>query len=1177
MPRIPVYNSRVPAPGPVPGLGSDLAAPGRALARLGGAITGFGENLARKAAREVAADQARRAQEDADPSEQQDGPDGDQTVSDPDEQEELTRRAQGDVLAVLDQADDDARFSVMRADALLQASLDSDPVQLVARALAYFDAASRSLIEETGDPALRARRQVLAQDHRAVLEKRGAQRGDTLMVSVLNERLATALAGYANAVRRDPAMLLAMLKKGADAVTASAGLAGLGRERTEAMTQGWTKQAHVALVEGTIARDPALALASLRSGELDARLGNDAALTGRLTRQAERAETVAEAAAMQRARAQRQLFELRRQEHLEAIRKTGRGDAKIAALAATLLDPEAQAALHEEIEDAEAHNAARNTYAFMTAQEIDAEIRRPASQDGTGRKGGKAIRKTARDEILAERRKDPAGWAMQDTTVAEAFAAADQALESARPGTPEMEREERAYRRALRLRQRVQKDMGAEPRLLSEAERDGLAEELQSLASAGRLARIAELKRRYGDDYEALVKELSGRVAPDTGVLLAHAGDPVLAGALSRGMAMDSVAFKGARELSLPLTGGRLDKSRLEDKQLYMFTAGDRVVRTVYDRKADALVSVLADSGGGESGASGRPGRIRSAIHGAAQGAADVAASIPKSQAFFAAEIARATLEDMLTIQMGGEPFWVHRDHADKATIYRFQNASPEERLRMLAGQASQFPQDHPFYKFGEAISEFARENLPANPEFVDELSQKLARAGGGFGAFVIVGGVLRRAGVPPVISVSATGATAQMVAQFEDALGSGATMEEAYAAANLGALAGLTEGIPIARLFDRLDKATGGSIRRALLEAAKGGSEEALQEAFQTVTESLIASDLVGYDPERRMFEGVGENAGIGFTLGGLANFVAAIVGGRRDSGVPRDATANQRDGREAELARGDTSNAPSGDTVTERVESGVETVAQLDPDVSVAGTAMDESRRSRYAESSLHGKFRKAEALSAESGQEGHDVLGLADPVSGKRIVQPINDIERLRTMAEKNLEPLAQQLEELVSDLPGVEFRGARVKNPDRLAQKLTGGRRPDTLTDYLGGRIVVDNPLMFDEVVRVLTHQYKNMEVDDFIDNPREIGYRAIHVQVVLDNGMTAEIQLIPSDILSVYEIDHKNYEKWRDRSNLRPDELRQMEADEAWAREAYAEAYERWLQRADTESTWPKSR
>lgn len=45
MRRIPIYNSRVSAPGPIPRLGDDLAAPGKALRRLGGTIAGFGENL----------------------------------------------------------------------------------------------------------------------------------------------------------------------------------------------------------------------------------------------------------------------------------------------------------------------------------------------------------------------------------------------------------------------------------------------------------------------------------------------------------------------------------------------------------------------------------------------------------------------------------------------------------------------------------------------------------------------------------------------------------------------------------------------------------------------------------------------------------------------------------------------------------------------------------------------------------------------------------------------------------------------------------------------------------------------------------------------------------------------------------------------------------------------------
>lgn len=430
----------------------------------------------------------------------------------------------------------------------------------------------------------------------------------------------------------------------------------------------------------------------------------------------------------------------------------------------------------------------------------------------------------------------------------------------------------------------------------------------------------------------------------------------------------------------------------------------------------------------------------------------------------------------------------------------------------------------------------------------------------------------MRRAGIPPVVTVAATGATTQMVAQFEDALNKGATMEEAYAAANLGALAGLTEAVPITRLFDRLDKGTGGSIRRALIEAAKGGAEEALQETFQTIVKSLIASDLVGYEPESRMFESLGEDAAISFTLGGLANFVAAIAGGRRSAGngQTREDSA-QADEPGGDLAPDDVGNAPSGNAlsgtaVAEDVETGAVPVARVDPNVSVARTPRDDSRRAQYYEGSLHENFRGADAPFAEEGQAGHNAFGLIDPASGKPIIQPTNDAERMRAMAEENVEPLGRQLKELAADLPGVEFSGARAKKPDRLARKLKGGRRPDTLTDYLGGRIVVDDPQMLDEAVRALTGRYKIVEADDFVDNPRNIGYRAIHVQVVLDNGMTAEIQIIPSEILPVFEKDHENYEKWRNKEKLNAEELEQKRADEAWAKDAYAEAYKRWLQR-----------
>ena len=137
-------------------------------------------------------------------------------------------------------------------------------------------------------------------------------------------------------------------------------------------------------------------------------------------------------------------------------------------------------------------------------------------------------------------------------------------------------------------------------------------------------------------------------------------------------------------------------------------------------------------------------------------------------------------------------------------------------------------------------------------------------------------------------------------------------------------------------------------------------------------------------------------------------------------------------------------------------------------------------------------------------------------------------------------------------------------------------MEGGRRPDTVGDYLGGRIVVDDPQMLDEAVRALARRYKIVEADDFVDNPREIGYRATHMQIALDNGMTAEIQIMPSDILDVYSVGHPKYEKWRDKDTYSEEELNQQEVDKAWARETYAEAYGRWLRRAESKSTWPEN-
>ena len=68
-------------------------------------------------------------------------------------------------------------------------------------------------------------------------------------------------------------------------------------------------------------------------------------------------------------------------------------------------------------------------------------------------------------------------------------------------------------------------------------------------------------------------------------------------------------------------------------------------------------------------------------------------------------------------------------------------------------------------------------------------------------------------------------GVPAASVEFFEDAIASGASLEDAFKASNLGSIGGLTEGLVIMRILTRVDKSTGGNIRKALTKIIKAGS----------------------------------------------------------------------------------------------------------------------------------------------------------------------------------------------------------------------------------------------------------------------------------------------------------------------------------------------------------------
>ena len=209
-----------------------------------------------------------------------------------------------------------------------------------------------------------------------------------------------------------------------------------------------------------------------------------------------------------------------------------------------------------------------------------------------------------------------------------------------------------------------------------------------------------------------------------------------------------------------------------------------------------------------------------------------------------------------------------------------------------LQGFSPQDPEESTLFQAAEAGGEFLTETFPR----ADLPETEFFEAVGSTGVFVATGAVGRLVGLSGLAVAAGTGALVNFSGQFQDARNHGASFEDSYRAGELGGLGGLTEGVPIARLFDRIDKASGGQITNIFKNAIKGGLEEGIQEAlFQQLFGNLVASDLVAYDKDRQLFEGTDKSFKLGFSVGALFNFIGSALGIKlRRAPVPGVLAAN-------------------------------------------------------------------------------------------------------------------------------------------------------------------------------------------------------------------------------------------------------------------------------------------
>ena len=161
----------------------------------------------------------------------------------------------------------------------------------------------------------------------------------------------------------------------------------------------------------------------------------------------------------------------------------------------------------------------------------------------------------------------------------------------------------------------------------------------------------------------------------------------------------------------------------------------------------------------------------------------------------------------------------------------------------------------------GSEIQDFAA-GIASDPEYRGEfLTETLPSAAGSMVPIVIAGMF------SPVASAS-MGALANASSQYDDAIRSGATEDEAWTTFAIGMGIGATEAISVGKFLGRLNKATGGRFKNA----AKGAAEEGGQELFQDFANNLTAKLI--YDESRKLIDSESlEEGGAGAVLGALLN----------------------------------------------------------------------------------------------------------------------------------------------------------------------------------------------------------------------------------------------------------------------------------------------------------------
>ncbi len=159
----------------------------------------------------------------------------------------------------------------------------------------------------------------------------------------------------------------------------------------------------------------------------------------------------------------------------------------------------------------------------------------------------------------------------------------------------------------------------------------------------------------------------------------------------------------------------------------------------------------------------------------------------------------------------------------------------------------------------------------------------------------------------------------------------------------------------------------------------------------------------------------------------------------------------------------------------------------------------------------------------------------VGNMESSSGRKIVQPTDSPAINQALATEAMPAYKARLLQAIKHIPGARLAASRdVKNPARLAEKIAGQGQPaETVSDYGAAQIAVASPQAKDAVVAAVKQHFRVLrQQDNFTVGDPEYHYRGYSLQVLMPNGSSEELQIVPEEVLEANRQEHHDYKKVR---------------------------------------------